>query len=239
MTLKEPAGASASTTGAVQQPERKLAGILVRKFGWRLSWRGWVLAVFVVCGSLAFAQRYVYHFLAVTDPRPPSSCLVMEGWMQADQLREAYRVFQQGGYQMILTSGCRVEDQWDPKLVVTYADWAAAKLRRLGVPPELIHPVPSYVKKKDRTYSSALAVKQWLATNNIKLKDLNIVTMGAHARRSRLLFQKALGPDIQVGVIAIEDEQFDPKHWWRTSEGVREILGETIAYVYARFFFYP
>ena len=31
------------------------------------------------------------------------------------------------------------------------------------------------------------------------------------------------------------DVAYERRHWWRVSEGVREVLGETIAYIYARF----
>ena len=68
------------------------------------------------------------------------------------------------------------------------------------------------------------------------MKALNVATVGAHARRSKLLFEKAFGPTTRVGVVALEDPEYDPMHWWRTSEGVREVLGESIAYVYARLF---
>jgi hypothetical protein len=37
----------------------------------------------------------------------------------------------------------------------------------------------------------------------------------------------------------VQNPDYDPKHWWRYSEGVREILGETIAYMYAEFLFRP
>jgi hypothetical protein len=60
-----------------------------------------------------------------------------------------------------------------------------------------------------------------------------------HARRSRLLFQKAFGPGIEVGVIAIRDREYNPRVWWRYSEGVKEVLSEGAAYLYARFLFYP
>ena len=58
--------------------------------------------------------------------------------------------------------------------------------------------------------------------------------MGAHARRSRLLFAHALGDGFDVGVIPIVDRRFDPAHWWRSSAGVRVTIDETIAYAYAR-----
>ena len=55
----------------------------------------------------------------------------------------------------------------------------------------------------------------------------------------RLLFQKALGDGIKVGIIAVPNPDYDPKYWWRYSDGVREVIGESIAYIYARLFFWP
>ena len=42
-----------------------------------------------------------------------------------------------------------------------------------------------------------------------------------------------------VQVIRNPFTPFDAAHWWRSSEGVREILGESIAYLYAKFIFHP
>ncbi len=39
-------------------------------------------------------------------------------------------------------------------------------------------------------------------------------------------FQKAFGKDINVGIISVRNPDYDPKHWWRYSEGVREITSE-------------
>jgi len=70
------------------------------------------------------------------------------------------------------------------------------------------------------------------------LGSINVVTEDAHARRTRLLFQKALGNDVRVGIISIPNPDYDAKHWWRYSEGVREVIGEGIAYTYAKVFPY-
>ena len=42
------------------------------------------------------------------------------------------------------------------------------------------------------------------------------------------------------GIVVMDDANldYDAKHWWRSSEGVREVLGEGIAYIYAKFFFW-
>jgi uncharacterized SAM-binding protein YcdF (DUF218 family) len=67
----------------------------------------------------------------------------------------------------------------------------------------------------------------------------NLVSVGPHCRRSRLLFEKALGEAIQVGVVPAPPDDYEPEHWWRTSQGFRTVSGEIIAYAYARLFFNP
>ena len=35
----------------------------------------------------------------------------------------------------------------------------------------------------------------------------------------------------------VADRDYDPRHWWKSSQGVRSVLDEMIAYGYARFLF--
>ena len=65
------------------------------------------------------------------------------------------------------------------------------------------------------------------------------MTEGPHARRSRLLFQRALGPQTAVGIIAIQPRDYQPTRWWRYSSGVRNVTSEFIAYFYAKIIFRP
>jgi uncharacterized SAM-binding protein YcdF (DUF218 family) len=99
--------------------------------------------------------------------------------------------------------------------------------------------VPSRVMDRDRTYSSAVALRDWFQGHHLSVQGINVVTEDVHARRTRLLFQEALGKDVTVGIIAVPNPDYDSAHWWRYSEGVRDVLAEAIAYVYAKFFFYP
>jgi uncharacterized SAM-binding protein YcdF (DUF218 family) len=99
--------------------------------------------------------------------------------------------------------------------------------------------VPSHVTDRERTYSSAVALRDWLRRNKVSVDRINIVTEDIHARRTRLLFQKALGDGVAVGIIAVPNADYDPKRWWLYSEGIQEVLRESLAYLYARFFFYP
>ena len=60
-----------------------------------------------------------------------------------------------------------------------------------------------------------------------------------HTRRTRLLFHKALANDINVGIIAVPNPDYDSRHWWRYSQGVKDVVSETVAFIYAKLLFYP
>lgn len=237
---------NASTTVVAQQadiksaarPNRRLKGLLVRKECWRLSLVGKVLVLLVVLSLGYFVMRTIHPFLAITQ-RASGEYLVVEGWVPADGLQTALGEFKKGGYVKILTTGTVARSEWSPNTKSTYADWAASKFSRLGASNDVVEAVPCWVEKKDRTYYSALALKNWFRQKGRGVRSIDVVTKGPHARRTRLLFQKALGNEVRVGVISIEDKDYDPKHWWRSSEGVRDVVGEAIAYLYARVFFHP
>jgi uncharacterized SAM-binding protein YcdF (DUF218 family) len=217
---------------------RAWACLLVRKECWRLSLRGKLLLLMALTSLLFIAHWYVYPWLAVTD-RQPAEYLVVDGWVHASGLKAVIAEFKRGGYRQILTSGCMGTEEGSPNPRANYADWTADDLRQLGVPKEVITPIPSWGEAKDRTFNSALAVKKWFQDTHTPVKCVNVVALGPHARRSRLLFQKAFGGQVAVGVVAVPNGEYDSKHWWRTSEGVREVIGEGIAYIYAKFFFWP
>jgi hypothetical protein len=68
--------------------------------------------------------------------------------------------------------------------------------------------------------------------------NVNLFSLGPHARRSRLLFRRALGKEVTVGVVALSSGDYDARHWWRTSQGFRSVTGELIAYCYVRAMFW-
>jgi hypothetical protein len=119
----------------------------------------------------------------------------------------------------------------------TYAALGASVLKAVGVPDAEVHGVPASKVQRDRTYASALAVRDWFEANGGTPPSINLVTVGAHARRSRLLYEKAFGDTCRIGVICVPHEGYDPRRWWDYSEGVREVISESAAYLYARLFF--
>ena len=92
---------------------------------------------------------------------------------------------------------------------------------------------------KDRTYAAAVALREAFMAYGITETNLHLVSTGPHGRRSRMLFQKALGDEYRIGVTSIEEYNYNGKDWFTCSEGARNVLGEMIAYLYAKFFFHP
>jgi hypothetical protein len=227
-----------ANTNTATGPSKKFLGFFNRRERWGLSRCGWMaLGVALVAFAFLLVLK-IQPFLAVTN-KVHGQFLVVEGWIPPETLKYAVAEFKAGDYQKILTSGCVVRGHMDSDAKITYADWAASDLRKIGMAAALIQSIPCWEERRDRTYSSALAVKVCLAEQHIQVKSINVMTLSAHARRSRLLFQEAFGGDVQVGVIAIPDPDYDAKHWWSYSEGVRDVLSESIAYIYAKFFFWP
>ena len=211
---------------------------MVRRERWALSSSGKLL-VFALGFVVALVVLQGAHsFLAVTD-RIPAETLIIEGSIPTYTLNQAASEFASGHYQRVLVVR-PVYDTVDKYESGRYSgDYMAASLVQCGVPHDSVDTLFCSVVEKDRTYHSALAVKHWLEQNGVWVKSIDVATLGPHARRSRLLYEKAFGKDTKVGVIALQDKNYDPNHWWRSSEGVREVLGEGIAYIYARFFFSP
>jgi uncharacterized SAM-binding protein YcdF (DUF218 family) len=212
-----------------------LGGLVVRRECWTLSWKGRVLAGAVLLGATIAILFGAHPFLAVTQPIK-GRFLIVEGWVPASATREAKILFEQGSYQKILTCGGPVRDRLDLESEVTYAEWGASNLRKLGVSTNFVQAVPAPAAETDRTYSSALALKAWFETNGLDAESIDVVTSGCHGRRSHMLFRKAFGPNVRIGIISVPPKAYNSQRWWASSAGVREVLSEGIAYLYALLF---
>jgi hypothetical protein len=220
-------------------PRQKFWGILRRKERWSLSLRGWLLVISVglVAAYLVFLN--VYPFLAITL-RVNTKVLVVEGWIQRYAIQGGAAEFNRGSYERVYTtggpengSGGYVNDYQ------TSASVGAEGLKKAGIPEDLVQMAPSHVIGRERTYSSAIALRDWFCEHNISVHSMNVLTEDAHARRTQLLYEKAFGKNVLVGIIAVPNPDYNPRYWWRYSDGVREVIGESIAYIYARLLFYP
>jgi hypothetical protein len=209
--------------------------LIKRQEIWTLTAQGWVIAIALIAYLIFFAVTHVHSFLAVSSPIKSAEVLVVEGWLPDYAIQQALTEFKSGSYRQVITTGGTIEKG---AYLTEYNDFAqvtAATFRKLGLEPEKVVAVPTPFVIKDRSYASAAEFKRWLANSNLKLESINLVSWDAHSRRSWLLFKKVLYPDIKVGIIATKTRDYDPRKWWVYSQGVRTVIDETIAYIYARF----
>jgi uncharacterized SAM-binding protein YcdF (DUF218 family) len=218
---------------------RALWGLFARKERWSLSWRGRLVLASALLLAGALLLKSVCPFLAMTH-RVNANILVVEGWIHEYAIRAAVKEFQSNHYQRVFTtggpvvgSGAYIND------FHTSASAGADLLRKNGLANGSVQEVPSRVMDQDRTYGSAVALRNWFRDHNMAVSCIDVLTEDLHARRTRLLFQEALGDKVKVGVIGIPNPDYDANYWWRYSDGVREVIGESIAYVYAKVFFHP
>ena len=163
--------------------------------------------------------------------------MVIEGGLPDYALEKAIVRFKEDNYRLLITTGMPMSKGYHLSQYKTYADLSAATLRKLGFNDERIAVVPAPLAARERTYETALAVKRWLLKSGYESTSLNVYSLGVHGRRTWFLFERALGDGRRVGVIAEDDLGYDPKAWWKSSEGVRTVTSEFIAYLYVRLFF--
>jgi len=217
---------------------RRFWGLLDRRECWVPTRRGWVVVMLLGAGLGVLTLRGSYPFLAVTDPIP-GGALVVEGWEPDYALAQALAEFKRNPYTKLYVTGGPLEQGAPLSEYKTYAELGAAMLVRMGLSADSVQAVPAARARQDRTYASAVALRRWLRERGLKPTSLTVISLGTHARRSRLLFEKAMGESARVGILAIEDRSYDAQRWWRYSQGVRAVTTEMIAYGYARLLFHP
>jgi hypothetical protein len=224
------------TTG--KKPRRPFWGLVRRRECLLPTWRGWLLLLLAGLLLTIVAVRKAPSFLTVNDP-VGGGVLVVEGWVPDYALGEVITEFRRHHYSKLYVVGVPLERGSPLSEYKTYAELSAATLLKMGMDPDSVQAVPTPATRRDRTYASALVLKQWMQQHNVMPTELNLISMGVHSRRSRLLFEKAFGRDARVGIIALENRDYDPAHWWTSSQGVRVVTDELIAYGYARLLFHP
>jgi len=218
-------------------PRKSFGVFFVRRECWTLSLVGKLCLLAAIGISMWIGLINLYPFLAYSN-RVQSNILVVDGWLPTYLLKQAAAEYATGHYTTVLTV-----QQTDPgasiDLEQTRDNYVIEILVRHGIPRDRLIPIFYQNIMKDRTYHSALAISEWFKRNGGTPSSLNLVTVGPHARRSRMLYLSVFEHRIPIGVIGLSDPSYDARRWWRSSEGIREVLFEGVAYVYAKFIFLP
>jgi hypothetical protein len=205
---------------------------------WGLTAWGWLVVLIVAGAAGLFGFRQLHGFLSISNP-VDGQILVIEGWIPDYTIKGATSEFEKHDYQLLIAVGGPLRIGSHLSKFKSYAGLTHARLIETGCEKEKIVEIETTDIKNDRTYESARAVKRWVASSGLSVNGLNVYTLGAHARRSLLLFKKVFGSEVEVGVIAAPDESYDPDKWWRSSNGARTVVSELIAYIYTVIIFHP
>ncbi len=210
----------------------------VRKERWGLTWKARLFLGLSLVLAVILAIKNIFPFLAVPE-RAKTDILVVEGWIPnyaiaiaADEFRRDHyrRVFATGG--PVMGMGGYTNDY------NTSANVGLERLIGCGIPAEAAQMAPSRVMARDRTFAAAIALREYFEQIQFHPLAINVMTEALHARRTHFLFQKAFANNLKVGIIAIPSPDNKATKWWQYSESVREVLGETIAYLYAILIFH-
>jgi hypothetical protein len=231
---------SGVTERSLQPPAEKATcwGLLRRRTVLLPTWQGWALFLIATALFLFWIVRALHPFLAVNDP-VSGGILVVEGWTPDYGMELVRDTFKREHYDRIYVTGGIIDYGSHLSAYQTYAQLGAATLGKLGLDSNVVQAVPGPPVIRDRTYYSALSLKKWLLAHGIMPTKVLLLSDGPHTRRSRLLYQMAMGKDVKVGSIAIPPKDYDEKHWWHYSAGVRSVVAESVAYLYAKFLFSP
>ena len=208
--------------------------LVQRRTVWFPTLTGWVLLGVLVIGPLILWWFCGERFLAVTDRRA-AEVLIVEGWIDGTGIHAAYAEYRAGGYKLIVTTGGLTGERWSQRRW-NYAVEAEERLLRLGVARDRLIPAPSREAEIQRTFEMAVAARQALQAKGINPTAINVFTRGAHARRSRLIFEKVFGPETPVGIISWKPPYFAEESWWQSSERAEDMVKETVGYFFELLF---
>lgn len=175
----------------------------------------------------------VYDFLSVTD-RVPGKILVVEAWFyQSPSFGEVLSEYERGGYEEVIVVGSSEKAAPDQETGSSSAMLAAKRLERLGLDARSIIPVTSPHADSERTYGLGLALRDYFLHHPDKSGDVNVLTMGVHARKSRMLFQAALGEEYRVGVVSAKVNFCRGNRWFLSCECIGLVARNVAGYLYA------
>jgi hypothetical protein len=199
---------------------------------------GWIALciLFALCGLTMILN--INSFLSPVHrvPAEAAEVLVVEGWLPDYALDSAALEFKSHRYNLCIVTGGPIKEGSYLSKYKSFADLAYLTLRKIGIDSACIVSVPSPLVNKDRTYASSVALREWIDRTGRRIPSINLFSLGCHSKRSQMLFSKALGKQIKVGVIACPVRSYDSRRWWHYSEGLRNVIGEALVYVYALFF---
>lgn len=214
----------------------KFALLRKRHIWFPTVWGILLILLLLTIGSL-FILKQLAVILAPNAPLEDRTYLVVEGWQNEASLLSALAIFNAEGYHFMITTGGPNTRFLNPAHT-SYAEQAGDFMLTQGLSPEKLIVIPAPESAQERTYLSAVMIRDWLALKGAELTALNIHTSHVHARRTRSLYAQAF-PNIDIGIYAAAPQGFELNTWWKTSEGARSVITELTGNIWVMCCFQP
>ena len=167
-------------------------------------------------------------FFSVTRRLPPD-VLIVEGWIGSEGIRAAAEEFGRGAYRYVVTTGGKTWDRADRDRS-SYAEMAKQELIESGVPESRIIVSSTGEIERQRTFQMAATAWRSIQHAEVRPTAINVFTLGPHAMRSRLVYEKVFAPEVPVGVIAFIPSKYRIEPWWQSMSRAKCLLKEIIGY---------
>jgi hypothetical protein len=198
---------------------------------WIPTWRSWagfsILLAVLLFGFFRYANRFLSPTMPVT-----ANVLIVEGWVPDYVLKQAIEEFRNGHYEWLVTTGEAIELGSFLSPYRNYAELAGATLRKMGVPSSVLIEAPARMTAVNRSFESARSARDKLSRLKIQIHGINVLSEGAHARRTHIVYHKVFGPDVRVGIIAAPDRTYDPRQWWKSSNGLSATITQGLKWIF-------
>jgi hypothetical protein len=109
--------------------------------------------------------------------------------------------------------------------IKTGAESARVRLIMAGIDSSLITAVPAKNTSINRTLASALAFREWLKTNRFQIRGINIVSVGPHAKRTWITYNKVLKAGYPIGIISVSSNPVQYSTFRLALKTIRETAG--------------
>lgn len=126
------------------------------------------------------------------------------------------------------------QEHWAPRVVASgrylrpyasIAELIRRDLQQYGVPDEhIIAASHAAGNTREEAYEMRTLAREQ------RWRRLIVVTSNYHTSRSRFIFRRTMGPDVQVLVSAAPDSGFDPATWWHARGGIKTFARELFAW---------
>ena len=195
-----------------------------------------LIIIIVYIGSC----RKAGHWLMKEDEPVPADAIVILMGSVYDRVLQASDLYQQGlSRKMLMVETIKTDDDKVLQGEAVYNRSNTGQTRNLaislGVPPDSIKILPGGATS---TQMEAIIIRSYLA-NHPGIDTILLVSSAEHTLRASIIFKSAFRKaDMKVHVVSSPSiySHFHAEKWWKSREGIKDVLMEYLKIGYFFFF---